>query len=384
MQDTARKPERIEVVDALRGYALMGLFLIHMVEYYELYWADPFPNAVNSTMFFLFGGKSYAMFALLFGVSFFIIMDSQARKGVDFRARFLWRLTILFALGFAHSLIYGGDIMQVLALTGLLLVPLYGASNVVLIGLGAFFILQGPALILNAAGFQRQGDPTLHPLLMNAYAHGSLLEVFSVNTWAGQVGKWGFMFDSGRLWNIIGFSQLGFALGRIGFFTQSDRFKSLYVRSIVILVIVAGAMLWFGHRLAPVLSGRVVESCTNNSLMLATLLGLLLLYRVPAGAKVLRPLAPCGRMTLTIYITQSLFLVPVFYGFGLGAYAWLGQGGSAALGIALWVLQMWLARRWFRNFYYGPLEWLWRSATFLDKTIPFKRRNDATPQVVSA
>src|SRR4051812_23709964 len=141
-----RNVGRIEVVDVLRGYALMGLFLIHMVEYYELYWADPVPSGVNSTMFFLFGGKSYAMFALLFGVSFFIIMDGQARKGVDFRVRFLWRLLILFAIGFAHSLLYGGDILQVLAVTGVLLVPLYGASNRVLFALGMFFVLQGPAL----------------------------------------------------------------------------------------------------------------------------------------------------------------------------------------------------------------------------------------------
>jgi uncharacterized protein len=379
-----RKLERIEVVDVLRGYALMGLFLIHMVEYYELYWANPVPNAVNDTLFFLFGGKSYAMFALLFGVSFFIIMDSQARKGVDFRARFIWRLTILFVLGFLHSLLYGGDILQVLAITGLFLVPLYGASSAVLLIIGLFFVLQGPALILNALQFHREGDPSIHPALMNAYANGSLLDVFSVNAWTGQLGKWGFMFDSGRLWNIIGFSQLGFVLGRVGFFTRGDHFKPLYVRLIIALAIFAGLMLWAGDRVAPVLSGSVAESYTNNALMLVALLGLLLLYRVPAVASVLRPLAACGRMTLTIYVMQSVFLVPVFYGFGLGAYATLGQGGSAALGIVLWLLQVWLAGHWFKHYYYGPLEWAWRSATFVSTDIPFKRRADVAAQAVRA
>ncbi|MFL6576569.1 MAG: DUF418 domain-containing protein [Povalibacter sp.] len=379
-----RKVERIEVVDVLRGYALMGLFLIHMVEYYELYWANPVPSAVNSTMFFLFGGKSYAMFALLFGVSFFIIMDSQARKGVDFRLRFIWRLMLLFVLGFAHSLLYGGDILQVLAIMGVLLVPLYGASNAVLLALGLFFVLQGPALILNALQFHRESDPTIHPTLMNAYANGSFLDVVRVNTWTGQVGKWGFMFDSGRLWNIIGFSQLGFLLSRAGFFTQSDRFKPLYVRLIIGLAITAGLLLWFGYRIAPLLSGPVVESYLNNSLMLVTMLGLLLLYRIPSIATVLRPLAPCGRMTLTIYVMQSIFLVPVFYGFGAGAYAYLGQGGSAALGVALWGLQMWLARTWFKHYYYGPLEWLWRSATWLSSDIPFKRKAELNAQAANA
>ncbi len=99
--------QRVEAVDVLRGYALMGLFLIHMVEYFELYWHSPEPGPVNTWSFFLFGGKAYAMFALLFGVSFFIIMESQARKGVDFGARFIWRLAVLFLIGFVHAVIYG-------------------------------------------------------------------------------------------------------------------------------------------------------------------------------------------------------------------------------------------------------------------------------------
>ena len=379
-----RKVERIEVVDVLRGYALMGLFLIHMVEYYELYWANPVPSAVNSTLFFLFGGKSYAMFALLFGVSFFIIMDSQARKGVDFRGRFVWRLTILFVLGYLHSLLYGGDILQVLALVGLLLVPLHGASNAVVLVLGLFFVLQGPAFILNALQFHREGDPTIHPLLMNAYANGSFLDVIGVNTWAGQLGKWGFMFDSGRLWNIIGFSQLGFLLGRTGFFTDGNRYKPVYVKLIIALSIVAAVLLTWGEHFSSSVPGAIVESYTNNSLMIVAVLGLLLLYRLPTAARVLRPLAPCGRMTLTIYITQSIFLVPVYYGFGAGGYAYLGQAGSAALGIVLWGLQMWIASAWFKHYYYGPFEWLWRSATFMRSDIPFKRKHAVASEPVRA
>ena len=69
---------RLVFVDALRGYALMGLFLIHMVEYFELYWLHPEPGPVNTLMFALFGGKAYAIFALLFGLSFYIILDRQA------------------------------------------------------------------------------------------------------------------------------------------------------------------------------------------------------------------------------------------------------------------------------------------------------------------
>jgi uncharacterized protein len=380
-----RPQQRIELIDALRGYALMGLFLIHMVEYYELYWANPIPSRVNSTMFFLFGGKAYAMFGLLFGVSFYILMEGQARRGVDFRARFVWRLMVLLAVGYLHSLVYGGDILTVLAVTGLVLVPLYRCGNAILLLIVAFFVLQGPTMLLRALEFS--WDPGVHGTLMDAYANGSFLDVLRVNTWEGQLGKWGFMIGSGRLWNIVGLSVLGFVLGRAAFFTELERYKSTHRIAFAVLLVLASVLLMlrkslvgaFGDPIVP----QLLDSWINISLMLLTVLGLVLLYRSESVARVLRLLAPCGRMTLSIYVFQSLLLVPFFYGFGAGAYAWIGQPMSAALGVVLWGLQIWLAHLWFRHHHYGPLEWVWRSATFMRTDIPFRKTPNAAGQVAA-
>ncbi len=79
---------RMEGLDALRGFALMGLFLVHMPELYELYWAHPVTDPTqlmwHDVIFTVFAGKSFALLALCFGVSFFIIMDRAAKRGVDF------------------------------------------------------------------------------------------------------------------------------------------------------------------------------------------------------------------------------------------------------------------------------------------------------------
>ena len=64
--------ERITLVDSLRGFALMGLFLVHSIELFELYWKNPVDSKVHDIIFFLFAGKAYAIFAMLFGISFFI------------------------------------------------------------------------------------------------------------------------------------------------------------------------------------------------------------------------------------------------------------------------------------------------------------------------
>ena len=87
-----QKPRRIELVDAIRGFALMGICLVHFMEYFELYWINQDPTLLHNIVFFLFAGKAYAIFALMFGLSFFIIMDNQASKGVNFSYRFAWQI----------------------------------------------------------------------------------------------------------------------------------------------------------------------------------------------------------------------------------------------------------------------------------------------------
>jgi uncharacterized protein len=84
----------------------------------------------------------------------------------------------------------------------------------------------------------------------------------------------------------------------------------------------------------------------------------------------LMPLVPAGRMSLTLYLSQSLLLVPFFYPYGAGAHAWIGQGPSIAIGIALFIAQLAFARWWFARYRYGPVEWLWRAATKLNVRLP--------------
>jgi len=97
--------DRITLLDSLRGYALMGLFLVHMVEYFELYWHNPEPNFWFSFTFAWFGGKAYAIFALLFGVSFHIIYSNYAKKdSMNVTNLFVRRMLFLLAFGVFHSI----------------------------------------------------------------------------------------------------------------------------------------------------------------------------------------------------------------------------------------------------------------------------------------
>ncbi len=379
---------RIHFLDALRGYALMGLFLIHMIEYFELYWRQPAanPELINSILFGIFGGKAYAIFAFLFGVSFFIILNNQTKRGVDFRLRFLWRLTILFGMGYLHALVYGGEVLQILALCGLLLIPLWSAPNWLVLVASLFFLLQVPAWGLIA--WLNQSDIDIskpffsmyQPHVYDVYASGSLWELFAVNSWQGNATKWLFMWESGRLWTICGLSLLGFLLARLAFFSDFKQHQSRFNCGLVIFAVLF-ALLHFGQdfiaaiphaeKTARLFFG-IFGAYENLTITLFSVCAFLVLYHLGAD-KILRYLAPPGRMTLSIYISQSIIGVFIFYGCGLNAWTYLGQMNSFLLGVVLWVLQIVFAIWWFKHFRYGPLEWLWRAATYTSFSIPFKK-----------
>ena len=130
---TITPKKRINSIDALRGFALIGIMLLHCMERFDLTLApvveSPFWQAIDTavydSLYFLFSGKSYAMFSLLFGLSFFMQMESQAAKGVDFRGRFLWRLALLFLFGYINGLVYMGEFFMVYAVLGVFLIAIY-------------------------------------------------------------------------------------------------------------------------------------------------------------------------------------------------------------------------------------------------------------------
>lgn len=99
MEQLSVKSPRIEVVDALRGFAVMAIILVHNVEHFIFPVYPENPPAWLNVVFSLFAGKAYAIFALLFGFTFYIQGSNRRRQGKDFGYRFLWRLVLL--AGFA-------------------------------------------------------------------------------------------------------------------------------------------------------------------------------------------------------------------------------------------------------------------------------------------
>ena len=397
MGNTAGAP-RMENLDALRGFALFGLFMVHMPELFELYWlvpaTDPFQLKVHNAVWLLLAGKAFALMALCFGVSFFIMMDSAARRGGDFSLRFAWRLLLLGAMGLLHGLWYRGDILEVLAVMGLFLLPFHRVrSNRVLLALAALLLLQPLMLVQIVAGLLgaewANRPPAYWGIEINPlYLHGTLADTVRVNVLEGHTQKWAFMYGSGRLSQILGLSLAGLVLGRIGFFSRPEAFARTRLAMLLLSLAAAVLLYWLRGPLSGLVPATdamtmprdrawtILGSLFDVAVMSVLMSGFLVLYHGPAR-RLLAALAPAGRMTLTLYVAQSLVCVPLFYGYGLGLYASMTQLEAVAWGFAGFALQLALAHLWFRHFLYGPLEWAWRAGTFLSLRVPFRRRATA-------
>ena len=381
--------DRIAMVDALRGFALFGLLMVHCVERFELYWLAPHPDPWFDAVFALFSSKAYAIFALLFGFSFATIMANERARGGDSTRRFVRRLLILLVIGTLHGIIYRGDILQVLAVIGLVLIPTDRIrSNRVLLILAAIMLVQLPLILRAWAASRGIGWAEQTPLYwsdtgLGTVASGSLPEMLAVNLWQGMAAKWSFYLENGRAVEIIGLFLVGMVLQRTALFARAGEERRAWAA-----IMIAGATLWgiacvAESRTLPIEGpAMVVDSVTTlftrYRAVGATFFQIalfVLLWHSPLG----RPLAvlvPAGRMTLTLYVLQSLAFTPLFYGFGLGLHDDLSNAATVLIGVAAFLVQIALAAAWFKAFRFGPLEWLWRAGTRGDWTTPLRRVPD--------
>jgi uncharacterized protein len=387
---------RLDIVDALRGTALFGILLLHSIEHWDfLHLPDHSPEWLARVDrhaiewgYVLFGGKAYAIFALLFGVSFFITLDRWRSRTRHPSAQFLWRLAVLGALGYLHGLLYCGDILTVIAALGVPLVLLDRLGSRALGVVAIALLLQAPQwpevihVLADPAYWPAQPEHwRLYGLTDPVFAQGSFADVLQLNARTGQAAKWWWVIETYRYPQMLGLFVCGLLLGRSGAIQDPARLRRLAWRALLLGICGIGLMQLVRWRVdALALQGMrqfVVSGLVNALANLAQTAvwagGFVLLYQWAAAARWLRVFVPYGRMSLTCYVTQAVVGVPFFYGFGLGMYREIGPFLALTFALALFAVQCAFAHAWLRRFSYGPLEWVWRAATMRTLQVPMRR-----------
>lgn len=394
----SRDGSRIDMVDALRGTALIGLFLVHMDEHFELLrypanapdWLNSLNQWVHHLTFGLFAGKAYAIFAMMFGISFTLILQSWAKRDGDAaaRLRFLWRLLLLGAMGYIHALLYIGDILLVLAVFGLPLVFLYRVPDRWLAPLVILLLGQAVSLwtvislwITPEATPSNPSHWALYGRIFTLFTQDSWSAVFMNNLTTGQTARFWFFAESGRWQQLAGLLILGMMAGRRQLYLDSPDNRRIWTRTFQLalagFVILFPLSLWVqGLPLQGRLKyhlGMMTGGWANLMQMLLWASGFALLYRRVAGLGFTGRLSAFGRMSLTCYLMHSIIFVPFFHGYGLGFYQHWGIALSVGVGVLFVAAQMRFADWWLRHHAYGPVEWLWRCATLGRFDVPLRR-----------
>nr|WP_129735136.1 DUF418 domain-containing protein [Parabacteroides goldsteinii] len=391
--------QRINSIDALRGFALIGIMLLHCMERFDLTYIpvvdSPFWQHIDTfvfdSMYFLFAGKSYAIFSLLFGLSFFMQMDSQAAKGYDFRGRFLWRLALLLVFGYINGLVYLGEFFAVYAILGVFLIPLYKVPSKWLVILSVLLFLQIPAVIsfISLLGNNVPNQPTVTVVYMNhlydlcaqRFMNCTFWDVIDFNLWKGQLAKLLWVFNNYRYLQLFGLFIAGMLIGRMGIHKSEEKMVK-YSRMVLPYSIVWFVLFYVIVLLLPVLGvegfalsvGKTLfKTYANLGMMMIYICGFTLLYYRYNGRKVMDKIAPVGRMSVTNYMTQSMVGVTLFYGFGANLAVHFNYLQSLLVGIVFCLIQIGYSNWWMKRFYYGPIEWLWRTLTWFAK-VPLQRK----------
>lgn len=398
---------RLDIVDALRGFSLIGIAIVHFMEQYlggpppasiGNYTQHLPPDGVLDTIsFILIRGKFFALFSFLFGLSFALQMErSEVRTGKDFRLRFAWRLVILFGIGLLHHLIYRGDILTIFAMLGLPLLLFYKIPDKWVFIITIILMLGVPRFILYTTGYEpfksyvpdwnsKQDDPEVLTH-WNAAKSGDWATLATINLTDGFPMKMNFQFGSvGRAYQTFAWFLLGLLAGRRRFFENFDANRSLirqvFKWSIIsffsTIALAAAIFIPFGKTMPESLQfliGNTMNDLNSIAMTLFYITAFMILFHREKWQRRLGKLAPFGRMALTNYVTQTLIGATILFGFGL--LGSIGNSITLPIAIAVIILQIWWSKVWLRHFNYGPLEWLWRSLTW------FKWQNFRKEKVV--
>lgn len=420
--------ERWVAVDAVRGLAVLGILLMNIPFFgvVPIFAMNPtLPEGgswLNQVFWFVshvfFEGKMRALFSMLFGAGVVLLTSRAEGRGAN-SADIYYRRTIwLMVFGLLHAyFLWDGDILFWYGTLGLLLYPFrkLSGTTLVLVGvlLASTMILQAyyqdyqfrtrqeeaqEAIRLAAAGQPLTEEQTAARKFWNARERrlrpptpqdiekrvkeyqGSYLDILKrrarqlINTHGAILYQMGIP-------DVLGFMFLGMGLIKLGVLTGTRSLTFFILLTIVgygiglpLSAYQANALAENHYMRGP---GMLAFQITYNYDRLTIALGhvglLMILIQTGMLRWLTRRLAAVGQMALTNYLMQSAICTTLFYGYGFGLYGQLQLYQLTHVVLSIWVLQLVLSPIWLSFFRFGPMEWLWRSLTYV-KVQPILRR----------
>ncbi len=388
--------ERIELLDILRGFALLAMVIVHFTSF-----ANADYKLAGEAINFLLSNKGLCIFSMLFGMGFAVQLLRRKSTGRPFVRFYVWRMVVLYMIGAANTaLVIGrGDVLCSYALYGLILLFFVRVSARTAVIMAALFlaldIWQGPINRAIVDAFHDEASRTavvkrnnsINQQITQAKKSGTYLDVVRLqvqrfrNSQADPVAWLLFLVPRYYFPMVL----LGFAAVKSGFVTAIR-----HRRKLVLGIMWAGLIVGLfpnAEQYVDIKWGVPLPRWVDRFLFLVSgpslavfyscAIALLLENNWMRGA--LRLLRWPGRMGLTNYIAHYAVAMLAFYGFGLGLRDRLNTFQCLGVAVVIFVLIWTWSFLWLRHFSHGPLEWAWRKMTY--GRMPEWRPTKATPIV---
>jgi len=393
MENLANKPtepkQRIESVDIVRGFALFGVLLVNMYNFGATFpvWTGLSDKVALSVTQIFFEYKSFRLFSFLFGFGIALQLAKSNSAGKTDFLFYLRRMAVLFIIGVANCLLYDGDVLMLYAEFGVVLLLFRKfPMKVLLLGwlvLNLHFpitrainsISQEPSEMLNSEERIEQSQNEIKELQQShPYSVGSIGEVMAYNAKAIPPNP----LDNS---SFLGMCLLGMYVARKRYFQNAVKHRIFIIRVFIfglVLGLLAMAFVQFlafnvGYSSEGTSSATLFQKLLGDLCMVfgSTLLslgyaaGLILLNQSTHFKRYIAPLAAVGRFALTTYLFQTIMFSTLFYGYGFDQGLRMGPFTVTIYAILIFTIQVVACNWWARYFRFGPVEWLWRSASYM-------------------
>ena len=357
-----RAAERITTLDAVRGMAVLGILTMNAVAFGLPAAAYANLDAAGSRTWldWLVGGageifadqKFMGLFSMLFGAGVVLFAERATAKGRRSVLLSLWRNALLLGIGIVHLSFWDGDVLFAYALCAPVVLALRRLPPKVLLALGGGCYVAVAVI----SWFVQSSLRSFSSVLIDFWHYGD---------YYGVIGTWFLADYFGRA---LGAIFIGAALYRTGVIS-GNRAPSFYRRmaawglGVGLPLSAAGFALMAatGFDIDWAVAGTIPNTLATMPLCLGYL-SLIALWNAARDRGLRQRICAAGRMALTNYLTQTALGLLV-----LGALLddlELGRSGIAVFVVAVWAVQLWWSKAWLDRFAFGPVEWLWRCATY--------------------
>ncbi len=382
------KTKRIDVVDALRGFAILGILLVHNIDHFHF---PEFPTETSPMLGLLdkisfkavqlmFMGKTYAIFTILFGFSFFIQHNNQKKIGKDFGPRFMWRMILLAVFAIFNSAFFlAGDVLILFVIVSPVLLISRNWSDRAILLFSIILIAQpfGWANVVvsqfnNAHQIPDFDYSAMHSMLVDNAKNGNIFDFLWLNATMGLKVTILASIYSGSLMQFAGLFLLGFYIGRKQYFVSSlDNirvWKRVAIASLIsfLLFVILTKIVSRQNISGQQIILGIFGAWKNLSFTFILISLFVIVYENVIIRKILSGLRYYGKMSLTNYITQSIFGAFIYLPVGFYLAPRCGYFFSIVIAFGVFIVQMLFSIYWLGKYKQGPLEKIWHKWTWIN------------------